>query len=487
MPDSYDLLARSIERVVRSDLPLPLSPEVLSGSIDRIMTEESCAGETRLSYLRVLVVGAFAVLAIDAALRGPALSSEAVVVGLAVTWLGVAVGLAVALRQGWYRRWVPHVMPAVDAAMIAAGFLLPLVMSGRAAGAPSPALVAAVTALCAFLGISGGLRLSRSSMRLGTALAVAVFVVVALAARLGAVPTIAVALTLLATGLLGASVMTLVRRMVTDEVAKATLAHMYQQATLAIDAREQVLKIVSHDLRTPLHTVAMSTNLLMEERLEPEAQQKLLRGVQRAGERMNRLVQDLLDVAKLEAGRVAIAPRDLEVAPLMKEAHEMLQPLAAASSLVLELDVAENLPHLTADAGRVLQVLSNLVSNAVKFTPAGGSITMRARPSPGGVHFSIIDTGPGIPPEQLERIFGRFWQANAADRRGIGLGLSIAKGIVDAHAGRLWAESRVGSGTTFHFVLGTVLPEMAANGSRDGSIEGNGSLRGRRRVGVGST
>ena len=173
---------------------------------------------------------------------------------------------------------------------------------------------------------------------------------------------------------------------------------------------------------------------------------------------MNRLIQDLLDVAKLEAGRVGIAARELDVPPLIAEAHDMLQSLAEEKSVRLDRDVAEGLPRITADAGRVLQVLSNLVGNAIKFTPEGGRIVIGAKPVVAGVEFFVSDTGPGIPPDQLERIFGRFWQADAADRRGIGLGLTIAKGIMDAHGGRLWVESTLGQGTTFRFILGTMLP-----------------------------
>jgi len=188
--------------------------------------------------------------------------------------------------------------------------------------------------------------------------------------------------------------------------------------------------------------------------------------MKRAGERMNRLIQDLLDVAKLEAGRVGIDARSIDVEPLMNEANEMLAPLAAEKSVRLNVAVGGALPTITADGGRVLQVLSNLVGNAIKFTPAGGGIAIRADAAPGGVRFSVSDTGEGIAPEQLEKIFGGFWQANPADRRGIGLGLTIAKGIVEAHGGRIWVESRLGEGTTFHFTLSTVLP-ATASGARE--------------------
>jgi signal transduction histidine kinase len=150
----------------------------------------------------------------------------------------------------------------------------------------------------------------------------------------------------------------------------------------------------------------------------------------------------------------------------MREAHDMLAPLAGEKGIRLDCAITDGLPEVTADGGRIVQVLSNLVGNAIKFTPRDGRIVIRAEPAPGGVRISVADTGAGIPEEQLSKLFGRFWQGNPADRRGIGLGLSIAKGIVDAHGGRIWVESRVGEGTTFYFTLGTALPPLGS-GSRE--------------------
>jgi signal transduction histidine kinase len=258
-----------------------------------------------------------------------------------------------------------------------------------------------------------------------------------------------------------------VRRVVTDEVARATLSRMYEDAEASIDAREQVLKIVSHDLRNPLHTISMCASLLLEVPMPPEKQADQLQRIRRAGERMNRLVQDLLDIAKLEAGRVAINARPVEVAPMVREAVSMLAPIAEQQGLRLDAVVGDGLQQLVADEGRVIQVLSNLVGNAVKFTPAGGTITIRAEDAPGGVRFSVSDTGVGMTPEQLSKLFGQFWQANPADRRGIGLGLSIAKGIVEAHGGRIWVESQPGVGTTFHFMLSSSLVSGSGSGVRE--------------------
>jgi signal transduction histidine kinase len=437
-PDSYDALAASIERALRTDIAPPGSATQLAGSIDRMMRDESSAGELRLGYLRIIVVAPFVIVTSAVVLRPPSDQSllrpgGAALVGL--VWLVAAAALVFALRRGWYRRWVPHVAPIVDAVMILLGFVLSW-RASSATGASAMALMGYVTALCAFLGLSGALRLSRSAARAGTALSVAVFVVAAGVMRLDVLPAVGIALTLLATSLLGASVTTLIRRVVTDEVARST--------------------------------ISMCASLLLDPdpAMRPADPERYLNMINRAGERMNRLVQDLLDVAKLEAGRVGIAARELQVGPLVREAHEMLTPLAAEKSIRLECVVADALPAVTADGGRLLQVLSNLVGNAVKFTPKGGRIVIRADPAPGGVRFSVGDTGPGIPQEQLSKLFGQFWQANPADRRGIGLGLTIAKGIIDAHGGRIWVESRVGEGTTFYFTIGTALPPTAS-GSRE--------------------
>jgi signal transduction histidine kinase len=468
VPDSYDALAASIERALRTDISPPGSATQLAGSIDRIMHDEARAGELRRGYLRLIVIAPFVVVTSAAAMRAPSgqlVSWPGAAVLLGVAWLIMATALVFALWRGWYRRWVPHLAPIVDAVMILLGFVLSW-RATPATGVAPMALLGYVVAVCAFLGLSGVLRLSRWAARAGTSLSLIVFIVAAAVMRLEPLAAIGIALTLLAIGLHGASVTTLVRRIVTDEVARATLSRMYKEAEDTIDAREQVLKIVSHDLRNPLHTISMCASLLLDVPMQPSDQNGHLQRIKRAGERMNRLVQDLLDVAKLEAGRVGIDAREIQVAPLVREAHEMLAPLAAEKSIRLDSAVSDVLPPVTADGGRVLQVLSNLVGNAVKFTPREGRIVIRADPAPGGVRFSVADTGPGIPQEQLGKLFGRFWQGNPADRRGIGLGLSIAKGIVDAHGGRIWVESRVGEGTTFYFTLGTALPPTAS-GSRE--------------------
>ena len=467
--DSFAALAISIERVLRNDIDAARLTVPLTGSIDRIMFQEARAGELRLAWVRLLVVAPYAIVTLIALIdrdAGIVIRPLLPAVTLGIAWLGGAVALVMVLRRGWYRPWLPHVTPAVHAAMILAGFSLwwRLDLSVRPI-APAEILMY-VVAHCAFLSLSGALRLSRSSARVGTVLGVAVFLLIAAIAGLNPLLALAIGLTILATGILSSSVTTIIRRMITEEVARSALGRLYEEAEETIDAREQVLKIVSHDLRNPLNTIGMTASLMLNTTCTAEQQRDHLLRVQRAGERMNRLIQDLLDVAKLEAGRVAIDAKPLEVAPLLREAQDMLTPLAAERSIQLETVTAESLPTVAADSGRILQVLSNLVGNAIKFTPKGGRIVMRADPDPRGVRFSVRDTGPGIPEEQRTQIFGRFWQANPADRRGIGLGLTIAKGIVEAHGGRIWCDSRVGEGTTFQFTLGREMP-LNASGTHD--------------------
>jgi PAS domain S-box-containing protein len=235
-------------------------------------------------------------------------------------------------------------------------------------------------------------------------------------------------------------------------VEHARLFHEAQQATRA---RDDVLAVVAHDLRNPLNTVTMAVSLMLEttppERVEERRQVEILR---RAADRMNRMIQDLLDVKRMESGRLTTDLKPEVPAMLINDTIDMLRPLAAGSTIRLEADIEDNLPPVIADAARIQQVLSNLVGNAVKFTPRSGRITVCAEHIDGEVRFGVIDTGPGIPAEQLPHIFGRFWQGKS-DHRGIGLGLAIAKGIVEAHNGRIWVESHVGLGSTFYFTLPT--------------------------------
>ena len=167
---------------------------------------------------------------------------------------------------------------------------------------------------------------------------------------------------------------------------------------------------------------------------------------------MKRIIADLLDLAQIEAGQLAVEQKPEDAADIVREGLDMLRPLAAKRALELDGSTSAGL-QVHCDRGRVLQILSNLVSNALKFTPKAGSIFIEAKNAENEAQFSVRDSGQGIAPQDLSRIFDRFWRARQNNREGIGLGLSIVKGLVEAHGGRVWVESKLGAGTTFFFTL----------------------------------
>jgi signal transduction histidine kinase len=232
------------------------------------------------------------------------------------------------------------------------------------------------------------------------------------------------------------------------------------EAQEALRAREDLLAIVSHDLRNPLGVVLASSALLLKSNLPPDKQERARRqveAIQRAGNRMNRLIRDLLDFASIQAGRLSVSVRPQDVGAMVSEVLEVMEPLAAPKSLRLVAEVAPDLA-IRCDHDRVIQLFSNLVGNAVKFTPDGGTITVRAVRDGDIVRFSVVDTGPGISADELPHVFDRYYQAQRKNRDGIGLGLSIARGIVEAHGGRIWVESEEGKGCTFFFTLAPATP-----------------------------
>ncbi len=210
-------------------------------------------------------------------------------------------------------------------------------------------------------------------------------------------------------------------------------AHLYHRAQQATRARDDVLGIVSHDLRNPLATVFTSASFLLE--LAPtgqsEVERKQLGIIRRSSERATRLIEELLDVTRIEAGRFSIEARLREPAALVAEALESLGPLAAECRIELRSDVSGDLPPIPADSDRIMQVFANLAGNALKFTPEGGLVTLGAEPVESAVGFFVRDTGQGISTEHLPHLFERFWQVDRNDRRGAGLGLAIARGIVE--------------------------------------------------------
>jgi signal transduction histidine kinase len=230
-------------------------------------------------------------------------------------------------------------------------------------------------------------------------------------------------------------------------------ARQYDDAKQALLARDRVLGVVAHDLRNPLNTITMSVELLQHLQLTPEQRRHQLDVIARSAQRMNRLIQDLLDVARMEAGRLLLERDVLQSGTLVRESVELAAPAAAAGGLELSLDVAAATPRILADRHHLLQVLGNLIDNAVKFTPAGGHITVGVEAAGDEVIFSVRDDGPGIAAEDLPHLFEPFWQARRRTFSGAGLGLAIARGIVEAHGGRITVESSPGRGSTFRFTI----------------------------------
>ena len=216
----------------------------------------------------------------------------------------------------------------------------------------------------------------------------------------------------------------------------------------------EVLSIVSHDLKSPLATISMAAALLDDSSRSADERAQMLKMVKRATARMDRLIRDLLEVGRLEAGHtLPLAPRCADVAPTVREACDAHRALAAAAEVALACDAPDELPAVCVDCDRILQVLSNLIGNAVKFTPPRGRIAVAARRDGDEVVVSVSDSGPGLTAEEQARIFEPYWQAKRTASLGAGLGLKIAKGIVEAHGGRIWIESEPGKGTTFRFAL----------------------------------
>lgn len=221
--------------------------------------------------------------------------------------------------------------------------------------------------------------------------------------------------------------------------------------------RRDFLANLSHELRTPLASLQALAETLQAGALEdPEAARRFLARITQEVASLGRLVEDLMDLTRLESGRVSFRMAPERPCDLLAEAVERARLEAEAAGLELTWEAPEDLPPVLADRDRILQVLANLVNNALRFTPAGGSIRLEAERVDEGVRFWVRDTGIGIPEEHLPRIFERFYKVDAARQKGgTGLGLAIVKHIVEAHGGRVGVESRVGEGSAFWFLLPT--------------------------------
>jgi signal transduction histidine kinase len=236
------------------------------------------------------------------------------------------------------------------------------------------------------------------------------------------------------------------------------LARALEQAEEAVRTRDEVLAIISHDLRNPLGTVTMAAGLL-ELPLGEEKKAEQIAIIRRAAAGMQRLLGDLLDVSAVESGSFSIELAPVSLGSLLHEITGMMGSHAEARGQRIECRVEPELPEVPADRHRLAQVLSNLVGNAVKFTPEGGRLTLSAEATDGEVIVAVRDTGPGIPADDLPHIFDRFWHTSRVRRGGAGLGLAISKGIVEAHGGRIWATCPPEGGSVFSFALPLTPPQ----------------------------
>ena len=237
-------------------------------------------------------------------------------------------------------------------------------------------------------------------------------------------------------------------------------ARMYEEVQQVVRAREEMLGFVSHDLRNPLSTITVAASVLADPSTATGSDEEwAVEVIARAAEQMNAMVNDLLDVSSIEAGHFSVAPSQQDIPALIRQVYDSLAPVAAKQKVHLQYEVAPEVSTAWIDPKQIVRVLANLVSNAIKFTPEGGTVAIGASRADREIRFSVADTGNGIAAEQLPRVFDGFYQVNSGDRRGAGLGLTIAKGIVEAHGGRISVESTLGVGSTFWFTV----PQLASH------------------------
>jgi len=231
------------------------------------------------------------------------------------------------------------------------------------------------------------------------------------------------------------------------------LAAAVHERERAVAARQAMLEIVSHDLKNPVSSIRLSAEGML--RILPadaESVRHHAERIARTVDRMGSLVRNLLDLSAIEAGRLEIRRVRMDAGAVVREAVELMRPIAAVRGQTIETEGEGGGLPVDADHERVLQILSNLLGNAVKFAPESTAISLRARATDDSVELSVSDRGPGLSREQLARVFDRFWKGKRGGE-GLGLGLSIAREIVEAHGGRIWVESSPGAGATFSFTL----------------------------------
>jgi signal transduction histidine kinase len=218
--------------------------------------------------------------------------------------------------------------------------------------------------------------------------------------------------------------------------------------------RDEVMAMVSHDLRNPLNLVLSHASMLLDAAtaLDPN-QRDQLKVIHRAVGQMSRLTRDLIEVSGLESGQVRIEPREENTEALVRGACRQHESAAESASITLQCDLVASLPPVHADRHRMDQLFGNLIGNALKFTPPGGTVVVKAQPSGDRIRFSVTDDGPGLTEDERGRVFERFWQGDGSKGGGSGLGLAIARGIVEAHGGEIGVESRPEAGAEFWFEL----------------------------------
>lgn len=276
-----------------------------------------------------------------------------------------------------------------------------------------------------------------------------------------------VVLFLIATGVGIVIVRTIQQKKILDQQKQ----NLFENEKSLSQARKETVDVVSHDLKNPLSVIKMSLNELLEQTNSSPFSAAEFRDVLKIGLRgadsMERLIHNLLDHAKIEAGRLTLEKEDWDFAVLTRNFLDQLKPLAASKGLHLRFRHKNELPFISCDRGRLEQVLSNLVGNAIKFSPEGSAIEVSVEFKDHQLLACVRDEGAGLSAEQLPKIFDRFWQVRSTAQLGTGLGLSIAKGIVEAHGGKIWVESEPGQGCRFYFTLMTAkIPSTPAKSAK---------------------
>jgi len=259
----------------------------------------------------------------------------------------------------------------------------------------------------------------------------------------------------------GAADLYLAEELARRAAASIENARLYFLARRAIKSREEVLAIVSHDLKNPVTVIGLVAKMLRQSgELEMAQVAEYSKKIERAVDKMLQLISEISDSSKIENGTFSVAPQAETLKNIILPAIDGMKPLAEAKQQTIECHIESNVPEVAADGPRVAQVLSNLVSNAIKFSRKGCKIVVSAREQDNSIVVCVSDDGPGIPRENLSKVFDRYWQAEETKHGGIGLGLAIAKGIVEAHGGKIWVNSELGKGSSFFFTLPLATPDM---------------------------